>query len=67
MQVDVYTRYQKYADFLKNQVPTAGDLVCMDDIIKEDNTVSNSDNDDEGFVSYFLILTLYRRSADCLI
>jgi hypothetical protein len=49
-------RYQKCAEFLQNQVPTAGDLVWINDINKEDNTDSISDNGDEGIVSYFLIL-----------
>ena len=53
-QVDLYMPYQKYAEFLLNQAPTASD-VSMKDINKEDNTDSNSGNCDEGIVSYFLI------------
>jgi len=56
MQVDLYTGYQKYENVLQNQAPTAGDLVWMNDIIKEDNIDSISYNGDESFVSYFLIL-----------
>jgi hypothetical protein len=57
MQVELYTHYQKYAEFLQNQAPTVGDLIWMNDINKKDNTDTISDNGDEGFVSYFLILT----------
>jgi hypothetical protein len=58
MQVDLHTLYQKYAEFLQNQAPTAGDLVWMKDITKKDNTDNISDNGDEGFVSHFLILMI---------
>lgn len=50
--------YQKCAEFLQNQAPTAGDLVWMNDINKEDNTDSIGGNDDENIVSYFLTLMI---------
>jgi hypothetical protein len=55
-QVDFYMSYQKCAEFLQNQAPNAGDLVWMNDINKEDNTHSISGKEDEGIVSYFLII-----------
>jgi len=57
-QVDLYMRYQKCAEFLQNQAATAGDLVWMNGITKEDSTDSISSNDDEGIVSYFVILMI---------
>jgi hypothetical protein len=57
-QVDLYMLYQKCAEFLQNQAPTAGDLVWMNDINKEDNTDSIGGNDDENIVSYFLTLMI---------
>ena len=52
--------YQKCVEFLQNEAPTAGDLVWMNDINKEDNTDSISGNGDEGIVSYFLMSMISR-------
>jgi hypothetical protein len=68
--VDFYMPYQKCAEFLQSQTPTAGDIVWMNDISEGDNSDSISGNGDEGIVSYFLILMincfLFKRQ-NCLI